>query len=153
MADYSVVFVNPMVPVTYDEPGMEVLDGGGGFIIEVPQDYTEPPVPGDTTKPVVTFVSPAPGTTLEIDTQIVFDVTDNLDELQRVIVTLVNGSTGDVEVLWDGASFTPRYAAGSATANITNGLRFTAKRTGGWPANSTITVRTYAVDQDGNLEA
>lgn len=153
MADYNVVFVNPMVPITYDEPGMEVLDGATGFIVEVPQDFAEPPTPGDTTPPVVTFVSPIEGTLLDPADALIFDVTDNSGSLGRVMVAAVNQSTAEQELAFDGTSFTARFLALSTQTAITNGYRFSLRRTGGWPAGADITIRVFAVDPSGNLES
>jgi hypothetical protein len=38
MADYPVVFIDPMLEVTWDEVDIEVLDDAFGFLIEVPQE-------------------------------------------------------------------------------------------------------------------
>jgi hypothetical protein len=38
MADYPVVFIDPFLAVTYDEPDITVLDESSGMFIEVPQE-------------------------------------------------------------------------------------------------------------------
>lgn len=154
-----------MTVIIGNEPDELVLWAGPGGAVQETNEPDElvwpyptlcpdPPAPEekDLVPPEVAFVSPAPGTTLLPTDQIVFDVTDNLDELGRAWVALANNATGDVELLHDGSSFTPRYAALSSRVAIVDGFRFTVRRTGGWPSGSTITVRVFAVDQDGNLE-
>lgn len=153
MADYSVVFVDPMFAVDYEEVELEVIDATAGLIVEVDQEATTPPDPGDTTPPTVTFVSPLSGTLIDITDSLIFDVTDDSGSLGRVLVVVVDSATAEQELAFDGSAFTARFLALSTQTAITNGYRFSLRRTGGWPAGSNLTVRVFAVDPSGNLES
>lgn len=153
MADYSVVFIDPFLAVTYDEANITVLDESNGMFIEVAQEETTPPDPGDTTPPVVTFVSPVEGTLLDPADALIVDVTDDSGSLGRVMVVAVNQDTAEQELAFDGSTFTARFLALSTQTSITNGYRFSLRRTGGWPAGADITIRVFAVDPSGNLES
>lgn len=103
--------------------------------------------PGDLTVPTVTLVSPA--SSLEPETPIVFEATDNAG-LRRVFVVARFPSLGLEEVVHQGDRFAAKYAASSSRVSITNGWRFSIRRAGGWLADPVIEV--YAIDTSG-LEA
>lgn len=107
----------------------------------------------DTEPPEVTFVSPVPGSSIGLEDELVVNVTDNLDALERALLVVYIHSTGVQELVFDGTSFTARYVAQSTRVAITNGYQFTLRRTGGWPNNTFVTVRVFAVDDEGNTES
>lgn len=98
--------------------------------------------------PVVTFISPAPGTPIQPLTEITLQVTDDVGELVNVAID-VTFPDGTAECIFDSDTFTPLYRAGSSRATIMNGYQFTLRRArGGWPSTPTFNVE--AVDRDGN---
>jgi len=98
--------------------------------------------------PVVTFVSPAPSSTIAPTTPIVVDVTD-VDTANPFTFLFVRTVDGVQEVAWDGGAFSSNYATSTRTA-ITNGFRYALRRTGGWIAGG-ITIRTNAIDDTGGF--
>ena len=117
------------------------------------QAYTIDPPPttcsGDTTPPVVDNFSPPPGTPIESDTPISFDVTDDSGIFSKIFVMAIFDALGDWEVIWDGSQFSDRYLS-SGRVGISGGFRYTVERTGGWPAD--LLVRVCAIDQCGNTD-
>lgn len=97
------------------------LDAGGG---------------GDDTPPTIANITPAPGTPVEPDDAISFEVTDAQGlHSARVAFTL-----GDVtELAHDGDFYWPYKA--SVREDITDGWRFILRRTGGWRSPPTMHVR------------
>lgn len=100
--------------------------------------------PGDVTPPVVAWVTPSPGSTIERRTSVVVDVTDSVG--LGDVVLLAEYGTGLSECIYRDGSFTGLFT-GSRLA-ITGGWRFTFARDGGWPAS--FTVLAIAVDTSGN---
>jgi len=98
--------------------------------------------------PEVTYVSPAPASTIGENDPIVLDVTDT-DTANPSTFLFVQYVNGAVEVVWDGGAFTPFYA-GSTRVLITDGARYTLRRTNGWIAGS-ITFKANAIDDTGGI--
>lgn len=103
----------------------------------------------DLTPPVVTWISPTPGSVLGPNTPLVFDVTDNVG-LARALVKVILGQ--EWELPHDGAGFSPRYIAGSTRTTISGGYRFSLVRSGGW-VGSNPTVEPIPIDTSGNVAA
>jgi hypothetical protein len=106
----------------------------------------------DTNPPVVGNFTPSPGSTINPTTMLGFDVTDNAG-LRRVILGVYFPGFGFQEIVHDGTSFMPNYAAASTRVAITNGYRYTVQRAGGWPpavASLTLTFNVWAIDTSGN---
>jgi hypothetical protein len=104
---------------------------------------------GDSTAPVISNVSPTPGTKISRNSVISFDVTDNLDELARVLVALIYPS-GLWEIAYDGTSFSPTFVnPSSVKTDIDDGMHVALLRNGGWP-DPNVKIRVYALDQNGN---
>lgn len=112
---------------------------------------------GDATNPVVSAVTPTPGTAVTPDTGISFNVTDLGGNLNRTNVSAYYPSLQRWEILYyseiSGAwgtrpeGFGPQYE-GTRTP-IPNGFAFTGvKRRGGWPARPVLVVDP--TDTDGN---
>lgn len=95
-----------------------------------------PPV--DAIDPVVTVVSPAPGTPITAFTQIIIDVTDNQALLGIVVLKVSFAGRQEVEIIHDSKSFEPLYSE-STRIEISNGYRYTIVRAGGWPSSPRIT--------------
>lgn len=98
---------------------------------------------GDGSPPVVSLVSP--GEIIDAGQPIVVDVVD--PHLGRVFVVARYPSTGKEELVHQGDRFTTEFNGQSTRAPITNGFRFTLRRSGGWPASPIIEV--YAFDSTG----
>jgi hypothetical protein len=109
---------------------------------------TDPAVedPADVAAPVVGNVTPAPGTLITRASPLAFDVTDDV-ALRRVIVC-ARFVDGTYEVVHDGDAFAARYVSGSTRVAITSGLRYSIRRSGGWPSSPTIVP--FPVDTSGN---
>lgn len=99
----------------------------------------------ETTPPVVSNLTPAPGTTILSTQAVSLDVTDDSGAFRRVIVT-ASFPSGASEVVHDGDGFAGYYAGSSRTL-IAGGLRYTITRLGGWPGAPTIKV--IAIDPTG----
>lgn len=99
--------------------------------------------------PVISNVTPAPGSQLLKNAPIGADVTDDGD-FSRVIVVVEFATLGTKEVVHDGDGFSANYSGSSRTA-IANGWRYSVVRTGGWPASPTL--RVFAIDADGQEAA
>lgn len=99
------------------------------------------------TPPVVSNVTPIPGTPITPTTAIGLDVTDT-QGLRRVILTVAFPSVmlGE-EVIHNGSGFAAIYSQGSTRTAITNGWRYSLVRSGGWPAAPVLTP--YAFDVKG----
>ena len=100
---------------------------------------------GDSVPPVVANMSPAPGA-IPRTQAIEFDLTDNQDELDEVIIVARHAS-GAAELVYDGSFLAP-YSS-STKGPISNGLHFSIARTTGWPS-ATLTLEIVALDTDGN---
>jgi len=110
--------------------------------------FTAPTITPDTTLPVVTWVSPSPGSVIGPNTPLVVNVTDNVG-LARALVKVILGQ--EWELPHDGAGFSPRYAAGSTRTAISGGYQFSLVRAGGW-VGSPI-VEPIPIDTSGNVAA
>lgn len=102
----------------------------------------------DTTKPVVTVISPAPGTEIGPNDPLIFDVTDNVSSFRRIVVETLVASLGLNEVAHNGDTFRPTYAPRSSRTAIVNGYRYTLYRAPCWPGSPGLEV--YAIDTAGN---
>jgi len=116
-----------------------------GYALLIPE---EPPPPADEIPPVVGNFSPAAGTPITKATSIAFDVTDGSGAFRRIFVVAFFSDTGVSEVIHDGDGFRGFYSATPARQAIAAGSRYTALRSGGWPAAPTI--QTFAIDLAGN---
>ena len=106
---------------------------------------------GDVTPPVVTIVSPTPGTGILRTQPITFDVTDETG-FRRVMVLASFPSKGIYEVIHDGDRWGPHYdVSPNARTDIAGGHRFTVLRRGGWPAAPSILP--MPIDVGGNEAA
>lgn len=105
-----------------------------------------------TVRPVVSNFSPGlPGPIQPSDT-VGFDVTvADATLLTIVTVSAIFKGTDETEAVYDGASFETLYAQNSSVIAITNGLRFSIKRRGGWPVNIQLKVR--AISASGQINA
>lgn len=107
-------------------------------------DFTAP----DTLAPHVSDFSPSPGTELQTDAPIAFNVVDDTG-LRPVVVVVRYEDIGAADLAHDGADFVDTYE-GTRTP-IAGGFRYSLVRRGGWPAAPTIQV--FAVDTAGNEAA
>lgn len=106
--------------------------------------------PANAVAPVVGNFDPPQSTTINTNTPVNFDVTDDEGLFRRVIIH-ASFPDGTEEVVHDGGSFRGHYQAGnSSRVIISGGYRYTLLRAGGWPGNPTI--RAFAIDQAGNEE-
>lgn len=140
MADYTASDYEEAFAYDFSSPDAKV-DAGyfvGAF---------ETPV--DATAPVVSNVSPAAGSTIDADTPIEFDVTDNEGTFARVFVSVLNEDTGVEEVAHDGDAWNGLYVASSTRTLIGAGMHYVLLREGGWPGSS-MSLRVRAIDSDGN---
>jgi len=102
----------------------------------------------DAEGPVVSNITPAAGSALAATTALGFDVTDDSGLFRRITVALSFGSGRPDETVYDSRGFRPYYSAGSTVTSIEGGLRFSVKRTGGWPAAPSIYIDP--IDLSGN---
>ncbi len=102
----------------------------------------------DTTAPTVSNVSPVAGTTLGRFDPVTLDVTDVGTGLRLVVLAAQFAGGSIYEIVHDGTSFAPLYAAGSARTVISGGYHYSLARLGGWPG--ALTLMPFAVDQAGN---
>jgi hypothetical protein len=106
---------------------------------------TPPPTP---TPPVVGSFNPAPGTSITASTPLEFSVTDNSGLFTRIILIADFRAFGIREIIHDGYAFGPNYRGPhNIITSITNGFRYSALRTGGWPESPTI--QPFAIDREG----
>lgn len=84
---------------------------------------------------------------LEDEDSVVVEVTDP-DELQPV--TLVAKWPDRWETVYDGVQFAPMYR-GSEREDITDGYRFTVRRTGGWDEGFTLEAIAFGVFLDATV--
>lgn len=98
--------------------------------------------------PVIDNFSPAVASTILRTDHIAFNITDDIDELARVVI-MAEFSSGKSEVVWDGSAFVAPYASATRTP-IALGYSFDLVRTApGWLAAG-LTLRVIAHDDDGN---
>lgn len=111
-----------------------------------------PSPPPDTTPPTITNLTPPPGAAISDATETVeFDVLDP-DGVGIAAVFARFIAQDDYDVVWDGASFAPRYQ-GSTVEAVEEGLHFVLKSQRGWAALGPVRFRALAVDPLGNVEA
>jgi hypothetical protein len=122
----------------------------GELVYPWPYPCPAPPTP-DPDPPVVTFVAPTPGTTLQPGGTITVDVTDPGSGLRLTFLAIIESGTELVELVHDGSSFMPRYVGHSYRTAITDGFRYFLRRAGGWPAGMVLTLRVWSVDKSGNM--
>lgn len=97
--------------------------------------------------PLISGFSPAVASTILRTAHISFNVTDDINELSRVVIVAKHGS-GETEVIWDGDAFVDSYTS-SVRTPISLGYSFDLVRTGGWP-HTGLTLRIIARDENGN---
>lgn len=104
----------------------------------------------DVVPPVVTWVTPAPGTTISADAEIIVDITDDTglwcNYAVRVAYPFASPDRPE-ETIYTGTRFADFYSTSTIVA-ITNGFRFTLRRRDGWP--STPKIEVDPVDAGGN---
>lgn len=105
----------------------------------------QPPPPNDP--PEVTSPSPALMSLVTSNQALSYDVTDPQGNLLVSIVAVLLAD-GRYEVVHDGLSFSNSYQALSTRTSITNGWRYSIRRTDGWPEGS-LRVRHWSVDNQG----
>ena len=100
----------------------------------------------DATPPVVSSVSPVPGT-VGPDDAVTFRVTDET-EVKSVIVWAELAGEEAPEVVFTGTRFTKPYAQDSTRTAVSGGWDFEVFRKGGWPSDFLLEVRV--ADAGGN---
>lgn len=110
-------------------------------------DATLIPPSGDTTDPVVSGQSPAPGSVINPNTAVTFNATDNV-ALRTVFVFVAFAGTDAREVVHDGTSFTPNYVGASTRTGTSAAYAYTVRRFGGWPTSPTFVA--LPIDTSGN---
>ena len=112
-------------------------------VVFIPVIDPTPPTP-----PVVSNVTPTPGTAITATTPVGLDVTDDSGVFRRIMLVASFPTLGLLEVVHDGDNFAPLYAGtGNTREAIANGFRYAALRRGGWPASPTLIP--FAIDQEG----
>ncbi len=116
-----------------------------------------PAAAADTSKPVVTLVSPAADDPFDKDVPIVFDVTDDSGVFEHIEVRM-NFDNGSCETAYgtginkpgdNDSNYKPFYRAVSTVTPIAGGFRFSVRRLlGGYPSSPTLEVD--AIDTSGN---
>lgn len=140
MADFAADFFSP--PFAHFEGTQDSIPAS------LPQSFYVAPLILDTTAPVVSGVSPAPGSILPATDPVSFDITDDSGAFRRIVVMLTLGESGITEVVHDGTSFRGLYQLSSLRTPIINGFHFDIYRTGGW--TSTPTLQIVGIDRSGN---
>jgi hypothetical protein len=109
----------------------------------------------DTTAPEIANISPAPGSAIEDDEVIEFDVTDAGDIAYLAIYARYLDKR-DYDVVYAHSEFAPKYA-GSTVEEIEGGYHFAITRAvalvGGWAAQGRVRFVPAVVDASGNVEA
>lgn len=136
---------------TSTTPPNEIFDGIGTVSFEPigllgPAEEGPPP---DLTAPVIGNILPAPGTSIDPDDEISFEVTDDSGDFARIIAG-VHFPDGDGETLiaHNGNGFIGSFAGNSSRVAIVGGFRYTLQRFGGWPSRPAPVV--FVVDAAGN---
>lgn len=117
-----------------------------GYLAPLIPNLYVPPV---NNPPVVSNVAPAVGTALAPSDRVTFDVTDDSGVFRRIQLKAEYFSGAVLalrELIWDGATFDPRFLGSTVTA-IAGGWHFDLVRSGGWPSAPSVTP--YAIDQLG----
>lgn len=128
-----------------------------GLVAGVPTyDLFAVPEPPTPVAPIISNVTPAPGTPLAPTDHLALDATDDSGLFRRTIlkVELWDGTTLlRRDMVWDGDTFDPLYA-GSTVAAITGGFHFDLVRAAGWPAHPvSLSFTGYLFDQQGSENA
>lgn len=155
----AIVSPNEKGAFIWRETGDNNLNGVvevGGMITRANRNFTGDQLLGynvlgkgaDTELPIITNVSPTPGTNILPSQVISFDVTDNLNAFRRIVVTALYPS-GLHEIVHNGDGFTSNYT-GSSRSNLSLGYHYSIIRTGGWTIGSNPTFLVYAIDTSGN---
>lgn len=109
------------------------------------------PPPPVSAPPEVTNITPTPGTQLQKNDPVSFDITDD-EGLRRVFVAVRFQKLGVTEMVHDGSGFTDLYAGSpNQRISIPNGYRYNILRRNGWPDAPTVTA--YAEDTEGQENA
>lgn len=127
-----------------DLPIVKAQFSGAGFFTA----RMWPQTAGDQTPPVVSIVSPTPGTNISGVTPLVFDVTDT--GLFRRIIVRLKFTGQNWEFIHDGDTFGPGYQADSTRTIISGGYRYSLRKDGGWPIGQVPRLTVYAIDTGGN---
>lgn len=110
-----------------------------------------PTEPGDTTRPIVTILSPGAGTPISRFQALTFQITDNLLLFRRILPVVMFPGLPTLELVHDGEEFTPDYFANSTRTAITGGFQYTILRKNGWVDAPTLIP--FAFDIAGNEPA
>jgi len=101
----------------------------------------------DTTKPVISNFSPEPGTPINPNDVISFDITDDSGDFTRILI--VAQFSRVKEVVHDGDEFSFVYQTNqSVVEEIEGGYHYEITRLGGWPAE--VVFIPFAIDAAGN---
>ena len=119
-------------------------------MIQPAQDELSGGAPPDAVDPTVVVISPAEGTPIGVDSELVVRVYDNV-ALANVVLYAEFPTLQHAEVVHDGTSFKQPYASQSIrTTNIAGvDYQYNLKRDGGWPGDVTLTA--IPVDTSGNI--
>ena len=148
----------PLVEETVEFPlSMAYLDlppdyGPAELVLEA-IEWTDLFTIADEEGPIVEYISPEDTATLLAADPIIFTVTDPTGNLGRVVVAAILHSTVVHEIVHDGISFAQNYANLSSRVTIAQGFEFTVRRNSGWPLGTRVSMRVWAVDTGGNVEA
>lgn len=136
--------VNEGQGLDYGAPALRVRPVAGFVYFGDPDAIIAPP---DSTPPVIGNFNPASGSTINPNSALEVDVTDNLDQLLITHVWVVFAD-GNTHLVWDGDAFTPFYEGLSSRTPIANGYRYSVRHINGWSQG--VTLKVDAVDQAGN---
>jgi hypothetical protein len=106
---------------------------------------------GDTTPPVISGVTPTPGTALGRSESVALHVADNTGLFRRIILAVRYAGLGRIEVVHDGDAFSPAFDAHSTRVASGGGFDYSFVPNTGWPDVPILTP--YAIDQSGNEAA
>lgn len=104
--------------------------------------------PPDVTAPVISNISPTPGTPIARTQVITFEITDNSGLFRRILPAVLFPGLEALEIIHDGEAFTGLYENNSTRAAIANGYIYSVLRKNGWPDAPTLIP--FAFDQGGN---
>lgn len=97
--------------------------------------------------PEVASIAPAVGHAIDPHAPVNFNAVASAG-IRRCIIAAFYPATGEYDLVWDGASFTPAYAQASVAVPGPVTSSFSILRTGGWP--SPPEVRVFLFDLLGN---
>lgn len=98
--------------------------------------------------PILANLSPVITFDIDPTTPVQFDVVDVGLTMTIILPIFIIDPNGAPELVHDGVTFTPPYAARSTRIAITNGYRYTCRRGNGWTAPPRL--RLFAADTAGN---